>query len=198
MNEHYTDADSARPVTAPASAAAPAHKPRKRATNKPSPGSAGVCASKSGATPAPLGAPDDPPAAPAVVELIRMPLSVRWRDLDAFNHVNNSQYFSFLEEARLCWMMGLPGQGLEDDVAPVVAAAHLNYRRPIAWPAALVVELFVERLGNTSVSLGHRITDAADPAALYCDGHVVMVWIGRQTGRAAALPPAVRRSCSAR
>jgi acyl-CoA thioester hydrolase len=135
-------------------------------------------------------------AAPAPVTLIRVPLSVRWRDLDAFNHVNNSQYLSYLEEARLQWMMTVPGQGLDDHVAPVVAAANLNYRRPIEWPAEVAIELFVERLGNTSLSVAHRIVDANDPAVLYCDGHVVMVWIDRNTGRAAPLPGAVRVACS--
>ena len=143
-----------------------------------------------------------PPQAHAVesnqapIALIRVPMSVRWRDLDAFNHVNNSKYLSYLEEARLRWMLGVPGQGLDDHVAPVVAAAHLNYRRPIEWPAEVDVELFVERLGNTSVSIGHRIVDAKDDTVLYCDGNVVMVWIDRGTGRAAELPVAVREACS--
>jgi len=128
--------------------------------------------------------------------LIRMPMPVRWRDLDAFNHVNNSKYLSYLEEARLHWMIGIPGQGMDDHVAPVVAAAQLNYRRPIAWPAQVVVELFVERLGNTSLTVGHRIVDASDGNVLYCDGHVVMVWIDRDSGAAAPLPVAVREACS--
>jgi len=132
----------------------------------------------------------------APIALIRVPLSVRWRDLDAFNHVNNSKYLSYLEEARLRWMLGVPGQGLDDHVAPVVAAAHLNYRRPIEWPAEVDIELFVERLGNTSVSIGHRIVDAHDESVLYCDGNVVMVWIDRGTGRAAVLPVAVREACT--
>ncbi|RDY69569.1 acyl-CoA thioesterase [Lysobacter soli] len=147
---------------------------------------------------APAAAPPTQPAEEnaAPVALIRVPLSVRWRDLDAFNHVNNSKYLSYLEEARLRWMLGVPGQGLDDHVAPVVAAAHLNYRRPIEWPAEVDVELFVERLGNTSVSIGHRIVDAKDDTVLYCDGNVVMVWIDRGTGRAAELPVAVREACS--
>jgi len=132
----------------------------------------------------------------APIALIRVPMSVRWRDLDAFNHVNNSKYLSYLEEARLRWMLGVPGQGLDDHVAPVVAAAHLNYRRPIEWPAEVDIELFVERLGNTSVSIGHRILDAHDESVLYCDGNVVMVWIDRGTGRAAELPVAVREACT--
>ena len=32
-------------------------------------------------------------------------LAVRWRDLDAFNHVNNSSYLTYLEEARLQWLV---------------------------------------------------------------------------------------------
>jgi acyl-CoA thioester hydrolase len=127
--------------------------------------------------------------------LIRVPLSVRWRDLDAFNHVNNSKFLSYLEEARLRWMMSLPGEWIDENVAPVVAAATINYRRPIAWPNEIVVELFVERLGNTSLTIGHRILDASNDATLYADGHVVMVWIDRQRGQAAALPDAVRRAC---
>ena len=173
---------SAPDTRSPKPAAPKARKPRKTAARK----------RVATVEPETLVAPS------AVVELIRTPLAVRWRDLDAFNHVNNSKYLSFLEEARLGWMMGLPGQGLDDDVAPVVAAASLNYRRPIAWPAQVVIELFVERVGNTSVTIGHRILDAGDRGVLYCDGNVVMVWIGRDSGRAAPLPDGVRESCTAR
>ncbi|TCZ83369.1 thioesterase family protein [Lysobacter sp. N42] len=129
-------------------------------------------------------------------ELIRVPLSVRWRDLDAFNHVNNSKYLSYLEEARLRWMLTIPGMGLDDDVAPVVAASNLNYRRPIEWPGDVVIELFVERLGNTSLTIGHRIVDATEGGVTYCDGNVVLVWIDRTSGRAAPLPGSVRAACA--
>jgi YbgC/YbaW family acyl-CoA thioester hydrolase len=125
-----------------------------------------------------------------------VPLSVRWRDLDAFNHVNNSKFLSYLEEARLRWMMSLPGEWIDDNVAPVVAAAHVNYRRPIEWPNEIVIELFVERLGTTSLTIGHRIVGATDDTVLYADGNVVMVWIGKQDGQAAALPDIVRKACT--
>lgn len=129
--------------------------------------------------------------------LIRVPMQVRWRDLDAFNHVNNSKFLSYLEEARLQWMMTIAGEWIDENVAPVVAAAHLNYRRPIAWPNEVAIELFVQRLGNTSLTIGHRIVHAQDAEVLYADGNVVMVWIDRNRGEAAALPASVRSACSA-
>ena len=135
-------------------------------------------------------------ATQAPAALIRVPLSVRWRDLDAFNHVNNSKYLSYLEEARLRWMVTIPGEWMDENVAPVVAAAHINYRRPIEWPNEIAVELFVERLGNTSLTIGHRVVDAGDAGTLYADGNVVMVWIDKHGGNAAALPEAVRAACA--
>jgi acyl-CoA thioester hydrolase len=163
-------------------------------TSKPSPRARKPAARRKRAAPA----ADSPqlPVETVPASLIRVPLSVRWRDLDAFNHVNNSKFLSYLEEARLRWMMSLPGEWIDDNVAPVVAAAHVNYRRPIEWPNDIVVELFVERLGTTSLTIGHRIVSAQNDKVLYADGNVVMVWIGKQDGQAAALPDIVREACA--
>ena len=142
---------------------------------------------------------DDAAAQPrqpaATATLISVPMMVRWRDLDAFNHVNNSKFLSYLEEARLQWLMTLPGEWIDENIAPVVAAAHINYLRPIAWPNEIAIELFIERLGNTSLTIGHRIVGSTEDGALYADGNVVMVWIDKQGGKAAALPEVIRTAC---
>lgn len=129
---------------------------------------------------------------PAV--LIRVPIDVRWRDLDAFNHVNNSSYLTFLEEARLQWLQHVPGKWFGEHCMPVMAASQLNYRRPIEWPARVAVELHVERVGTTSLTIAHRIVDAADPRALYCDGNVVLVWMDPAAGKPVPLPAAIREA----
>lgn len=123
--------------------------------------------------------------------LFRMPVALRWRDLDAFNHVNNSNFLTYLEEARIRWFRSWQGEWVNESVAPLLAAVQLNYRQPIPYPADVAVELFADRVGNTSVTVGHRIV-SGDGAMLYADGHVVMVWIDRATGRPVPLPEAVR------
>ena len=125
-------------------------------------------------------------------QLARIPMSVRWRDMDAMGHVNNAKYVSYLEEARVRWLVTVPGISLQDRIAPVVAATNVNYRAPIVWPNDIVVELFVERLGNSSVTIGHRIVGGKDGNTLYSDGNVVVVWMDTATGKSAPLPEAVR------
>jgi len=124
--------------------------------------------------------------------LFRLPIELRWRDLDAFNHVNNSNFMTYLEEARIRWFESLGEPWLTDAFAPLLAAVQMNYRVPIPYPARVVVELFADRVGTTSVTIGHRIA-AEDGTVLYADGHVVMVWIDRSSGRPTPLPEAVKR-----
>ena len=93
--------------------------------------------------------------------LADVPITLRWRDLDAFNHVNNSTFLTFLEEARIVWLSRLFENWDRGEVTPIMAATQLNYRRQLNWPGRIVVELYCERLGNTSLTIAHRIVDAA-------------------------------------
>jgi acyl-CoA thioester hydrolase len=136
-------------------------------------------------------------AAPDPRQLVaRVTLGVRWGDMDSFQHVNNAIYLRYLEEARVQWLASIPGISLTDPIAPVLAASQVNYRKPIEWPAEIVVELFIEKLGNSSLTMGHRIVAAADSTVVYSDGSVVMVWVDTQTGNSVPLPEAVRDAAS--
>lgn len=133
--------------------------------------------------------PDADDAAPI---LFRMPLDLRWRDLDAFNHVNNANFMTFLEEARIRWFESTGQTWITDGYIPLLAAVQMNYRLPIPYPSSVFVELFAERVGTTSLTIGHRIVDEAD--RVHADGHCVLVWIDRGNGRPIPLPDAIRNA----
>lgn len=128
-------------------------------------------------------------------KLASVPIRVRWRDLDAYNHVNNSTFLTYLEEARLVWLAGLEGEWRNESFSPVLAASQVNFRGQIEWPGELVVEVSCEKLGTSSLTLSHRIT-SADGSRLYSDASVVMVWIDPASGRPVPLPAAVRAACT--
>ncbi len=122
--------------------------------------------------------------------LFRMPIDLRWRDLDAFNHVNNANFMTYVEEARIRWFERAGNDWLSNGRIPLLAAVQMNYRLPIPYPARVFVELLTQRVGNSSLTLGHRIVGEDD--RLYADGHSVLVWIEMATGRPVPLPDAVR------
>lgn len=128
--------------------------------------------------------------------LVETPISVRWGDMDAFGHINNSRYATYLEEARLQWFAGIEGGWLDERTAPVVAAMSINFRSPIEWPCELVVELYVERVGGSSLTLGFRMVSRDTPQKFYADGSTVLVWVERASGRSVPLPERIRNAAS--
>ncbi len=129
--------------------------------------------------------------------LIGIRVEVRWGDMDAFGHVNNARFLTFLEEARLEWMQTLPEPWQSPLIAPLLAAVEMNFRRPIGWPETIRIELSSSRVGNSSLTMTHRIVAASNHELLYADGHSVLVWIDRISGRPTPLPTFVRGAAEA-
>lgn len=118
-------------------------------------------------------------------------IEVRWGDLDLFNHVNNVAYFRYLEEARMRWMTEhrLAESGAE--ALPVMVKAGVTFLKPVLYPSTLRVTTHVTEIGGRSVSLEHKIFDAATPDICYAEGYVKLVWIIPSTGKSTPLPQSV-------
>jgi len=72
---------------------------------------------------------------------IKVEIPVQWGDMDAFNHVNNSVYFKYFESARIAYFeqLGLLGNDIADNVAPILADTQCRYKFPLHYPDAVTV-----------------------------------------------------------
>jgi len=129
--------------------------------------------------------------------LATLNIPVLWGDLDALGHVNNTRFFGYIEELRIVWFNSLGSGWMADGHNPIVANINCNFRRPIHWPATVSVDLCASWAGGKSITLSHEIRDADNPATLYADATVVLVWVDQQTGQATALPAEVVRQIEA-
>ncbi len=118
--------------------------------------------------------------------------SLRWSDMDAFGHVNNGRFLTYFEDARLLWLQALPQPWVSEALAPLLAAVQINFRQPLQWPQTIRIELSTQRIGNSSLTLAHRVIASDNSNVAYADGTSVMVWTDRQTGRPVALPAFIR------
>jgi len=89
----------------------------------------------------------------------RTTLQVRFRDIDAFGHVNNAVFFSYVELARIRYLLDVLEPDEPFDRLPLILArVELDYRSPITFGAEVVVDTRVERVGRTSFAMSHRMT----------------------------------------
>ena len=121
------------------------------------------------------------------------PISVRWGDMDSMGHVNNAQYFTYCESARMSYFAAVRMHEHREDErhGPALAAANLNFRRQVRYPADLEVATRVTEIGRSSFKMEyellHRGTD--DRVA---DGVGVIVWVDYGTGKSIPLPESLK------
>jgi acyl-CoA thioester hydrolase len=92
--------------------------------------------------------------------------------MDAFQHVNNTAFLTYLEEARVDFLFTAPAEaGITLDSGVVVARHEIDYRRPLTYrPEPVIIETWVDRISAASVRLGYEVKDATDGGADAADG----------------------------
>ncbi len=76
---------------------------------------------------------------------------VAWGDMDAFQHVNNVQYFHYFENVRVSYgdVLGLGEHKRKTGVGPILADAHITYVRPVTYPDTLALAVRVAKIEPT-------------------------------------------------
>lgn len=130
---------------------------------------------------------------PAVKKLVyEMRFPVRWGDMDAMGHVNNTVYFRYLETARIEWMVSVgcnpdpKGQGL------VIVNAFCNFYRQLEFPADVLLKLYVSDPARTTFETWGTMERADQPGVICAAGGATTIWVDFPAQKAAPLPDWMR------
>jgi acyl-CoA thioester hydrolase len=113
-----------------------------------------------------------------------MTMPVRWGDMDAVGHVNNTIYFRFVEEAR-AQCFDAENLFFPHGRVPILVHASLDFLKSVIYPATVVVRLVLTRQGTSSLAFDVEIECDGEPGVLYAKGHNIVVATRRDTGRSA-------------
>ena len=117
-------------------------------------------------------------------------IEIRWRDLDAFNHVNHIVFLTYLEEVRDEWL----GRVLDDAALVwgyVIARVEIDYRRELTLEDDVVVaRCSLDRLGTKSVVTSEAVVTRGGETA--AEAKAVLVARDAETGRSRVISDAER------
>ncbi len=123
-------------------------------------------------------------------------VTTRWNDNDVYGHINNAIYNEWMDTAITNQfrkhLTGYPNT----PIIPVAAETYLTFRKSIAHPADVETGFRVKRLGNRSVvcEIGIFAKGASEASAW---GHMIHVWVDRETNQSVPIPDSVREGLSA-
>ena len=93
----------------------------------------------------------------------RTTLQVRFGDTDAFGHVNNAVFATYVELARVRYLIDTLEPDRPFERMPLILARlEIDFRSPIMFGEDVTVETRVDRLGTSSIAMSHRMVAGSD------------------------------------
>lgn len=116
-------------------------------------------------------------------------IEVRWGDMDAQGHVNNTVYFTYCESARVELIRKTGYKGKQAGLAegPALVSTSCDFKRQVVYPATLDVGVRVERIGRRSFEMSYGIF-AHGTDQLVASARSVNAWVEYAAERAVELP----------
>ncbi len=123
-------------------------------------------------------------------------IPMRWGDMDAMGHVNNTVYFRYLEQARIEWYAFI-GREKNAGMETVVVNAHCSFMVALTYPGEIEVRTYAGSPGRTSFEILQEIRRTDNPDTVYARRGARVVWVDRSTGKSSPLPDTVREMITA-
>lgn len=122
-----------------------------------------------------------------LVHTTRIP--IRWGDMDAYGHVNNTVYFRYMEQARVEWIEAMRFPVRPGGCGQVIINASCTFLIPMNYPGTVEVRTYVGHPGRSSFQTH---VEMAIDGTVYAEGAAKVVWMDTQTGKSVPLPDEVR------
>jgi acyl-CoA thioester hydrolase len=137
-----------------------------------------------------------------------VPIHLRWGDLDAFNHVNNTSMLKLLEEARVrvFWVpeagetapsTAVVESGIAAGSLTLIARQEIEYLAPVPYRREpLDVQMWFGKIGGSSIEVCYEVYSplADDPQVLYARATSVVVIVDALSGRPTRLSDRMREA----
>lgn len=121
-----------------------------------------------------------------------VPISVRWGEMDALGHVNNTVFYRYSEDGRLDYIGRMTGDGpSRSAVGPILADLRCSFLQQLRFPATVEIATRTQAIGRSSLKVQQalfRVGEAA-PVAVY---EAVVVWFDYGTQKSVPVPEDVR------
>jgi acyl-CoA thioester hydrolase len=116
--------------------------------------------------------------------------TVRFRDVDAMGHVNNAVFLTYLEEARIAFLLPLGAEVTH----MILARVEIDFRAPLRMGDEIEIGVRPSDLGTKSFELEYEVR-AGDRVA--AEAKTVIVSFDYESGRSIELPDSWREALAA-
>ena len=115
---------------------------------------------------------------------------VRFRDVDSIGHVNNAVFLTYLEEARIAYLLPFGA----DVTNMILARVEIDFRAPLRMGDEIEIGVRPAGVGTKSFQLEYEVRSGDTVAA---EAKTVIVSYDYESGRSVELPETWREALAA-
>jgi len=119
-------------------------------------------------------------------------IPIRWGDMDAMGHVNNTTYFRYLETIRIDWLRSIGAMPNPLGEGPVIVNAFCNFYKQLEYPGEVLVKMYTSDPARTTFETWGTMAPADQPELIYAAGGATTIWVDFPKQRAVELPAWMR------
>lgn len=121
-----------------------------------------------------------------------MVIPMRWGDMDAMGHVNNTTYFRYLETIRIDWFRSIGTMPQPNGHGPVIVNAFCNFYKQLEYPGDVKMTMYTSDPGRTTFESWATMELVDQPGVIYAAGGATTIWVDFPKQKAIELPDWVR------
>ena len=121
-------------------------------------------------------------------------IPVRWGDMDARGHVNNTVYFRYFESSRIALFHKLKVYEEMEVIgdAPILVYTHCNFKSPVTYPDTIYVGVKITNIEESKVKMTHSIVSKKLNREV-ADGEALVVWYNYHEQKKGKIPEILKK-----
>lgn len=123
-------------------------------------------------------------------------IPIRWGDMDAMGHVNNTVYFRYMESTRIDWFDKIGILPNPKGEGPVIVNAFCNFYKQLEYPGDILAKMYVSDPGRTTFESWCTLERVDQPGRVDAAGGGTTIWVNFLQQKAVTLPDWVREKVS--
>jgi len=125
----------------------------------------------------------------------KMPIQIRFNDVDRFGHVNNNAYFSYYDLGKVDYFNAVMGHNIARgaDIVPVVVNLNADFFLPVYYGDEIVVETCISHIGSKSFTLAQRAVNQKTGQTV-CQCQTIMVCFSLEAQESVEMPQEFRKA----
>ena len=118
-----------------------------------------------------------------------MEIPIRWGDMDARGHVNNTIYYRYFESSRIALfeLLNVYKDPTTALIAPILSYQDCKYKAPLTYPDTISVGAKIEGIEESKIIIYHYIV-SQKLNRIAAEGEAHIVWYNYQEKKKAFIP----------